>query len=263
MTHDDAALRRNLEDLWRQLGAEGTGDASLRSADLPVDGEERPLRLGLGPDGRRLLLPLRRGVEDELREDRRSSGLRLLRRPLQVDDERVMFADLVCLRPELDGVFTAVCADILLRQEAFGGPPIAHALRALSEWRSLFAGGGRHLTLQQLAGLFGELNILVSLLQHNPGAARFWLGPDGHRHDFVWPGSAVEAKTTISSEGRSVRVHGLDQLTPPAGSKLLVAFQRLETVPAGGVSIPELVERACSIGEARRILGRVKSQDVV
>ena len=119
-------------------------------------------------------------------------------------------------------------------------------------------GAAQALTLQQLAGLFGELHLLVRLLENDDAAARYWVGPDQHRHDFVWPGTAIEAKTTIASEGRQVRVHGLDQLEPPEGGELFLVFQRLESLPSGGATVPELVERACCLGHAATILGRLE-----
>lgn len=258
MSGDESSLRLRLEELWRNLAEEASQGRSLLSVDLPISADGLAVRLAIGPDGRHLLLPVQRGEERFLREDRRSSAVALLRHPLEIAGERRLYADVVCLRPELNGVFTALCSDILLRQEAYGGAPVSHAASALGEWRALFAGAGRQLTLQQLAGLFGELSILAALLRHNSHAARYWVGPDGNRHDFVWPARALEAKTTIASEGRKVRVHGLDQLEAPAESELFVVFQRLETAPSGGTTISELVERVCSMGEAAVILGRLE-----
>jgi len=252
-------LRVELERRWRELEQHDvppTGE--LLTVDLPADEAGRVLLLALGSDGRRMLVPLSRGHEHRLREDRRSAAVQLVRRPIEDPQGVRWFAELVCLRGELQGVFTALCSDVVQRLEVAEQAPAAAVLTdALDQWRALFAGSGRLLSAQRLAGLYGELVVLNLLLGHSADAASAWQGPTGAIHDFAWTGHAVEVKTTLSPDGRNVRVHGLDQLETPPDSRLLLAFHRVETVAAGGRSVPELVEQACVTGDQGQILGKL------
>ena len=256
-----ADLRSELDRRWSDLAAEkDPPPGSLLTVDIPMEVGTTALLLGLGVDGRRLLIPLSEIEMANFREDQRGASVRLRRRALASEKEEDRYAELVCLRPELNGVFTALCADLLARFEAARTDDVLRLIRnTLSEWRALFAGTGRVLTLRRLTGLFGELSVLIRLLEHSASAIDTWVGPDQNRHDFLRGNLAIEVKTTLSDEGRQVRVHGLDQMEAPQGGRLLVAFKRLESKPEGGITVPQLIQQACELGDANAILGRAKA----
>lgn len=259
MSTEEATLRKGLERRWSDLeDLAPPAVGGVLTVEVPVQVSAGPVLLGVGRDGRRLLAPLAPGGERRLREDRRSGGVRFVRRGLDTGQGPRWFADLVCLRPELNGVFGALCVDVLTRLEALPGEPETILRQALAEWRSLFAGSGRLLSVPRLAGLFGELTVLLRLLERSGDAFTTWVGPEGERHDFKRDHHAVECKTSLAHEGRRVRVHGLDQLEAPDGGRLLLAFLRVEALPGDGVSVPDLVERATAVVEEASLMNRLE-----
>jgi hypothetical protein len=230
------ALRRTLDRLWGELEARTAMQegGSLLSAELALVGAHGPLRVGLDEAGyRHLLVPLAAGDGRPV-DDRRSGGVHLGARTLIAGEEPVRFADLVCLRRDLHGVFTGLAADVCERVAMDSALSASGLGRVLDSWRNLFA-GGEAWTASRLAGLFGELLVLERLLGVDSDAVIAWRGPYGAAQDFRSARHAIEAKTTTSGEGRTVRIHGTDQLETPAGGSLTLVWFRLaaRSAPAG------------------------------
>lgn len=254
----EAALRRTLEVLWRELAEKhsASDDRTLQSAELALPTPAGPVRLASDSYGLpHLLVPLVKGNKDV--EDRRSSGVHLATRTLLVDDEVVRFLDLECRRTTLTGVFTGLVADICMVLARTESAPEQAVPEALEAWRELL-GGRPQWTPQRLAGLYGELLVLEHLLAVDPGAADTWTGPTGAAQDFRSHSNAIEVKTTTSTQGRLIHVHGLEQLVrPPAGS-LRIAWFRLEaSAPGVADDVPSIVERCLAAGEPHTILSRL------
>lgn len=93
-------------------------------------------------------------------------------------------------------------------------------------------------------GLLGELLVLNLLLARNPGAWRCWTGPTGARHDFRAGDVAVEVKTAVRAQKRTIEVSALDQLAEPEGGALLLAHHVLEHDAGGHLTIPDQADRA-------------------
>ncbi|MEV8014935.1 PD-(D/E)XK motif protein [Streptomyces sp. NPDC086554] len=246
-------FRRALEESWRDLLlAPVSADNRLRTAPLPVTTSRGPVLAAVDHEGHRhLLIPI--AGNQHVREIRDGQVLRLRRRPLEDEEVYQYYADLGCLRRDLDDVFTGLGENVLREMARLGEdeqtPASSQALkslhRVLDRWRALFRTSGTLLGPEQLAGLYGELDILLRLLTENPSAHRLWTGPSGSPHDFSSGTDAVEVKTTTGDALR-VRVHGLRQLEPPEGGSLQLACMRVERVPEGGegTSVVDLVERA-------------------
>lgn len=247
------AHREAVTRLWSGLEAEQvSGTRRLRVAPLPVDSVNGPLSVAVDAERHRhLLVP----IESSQRVRRGLAGpvLVLRRRPLEDEHTYQVYADLGCLRPDLNDLFTLLCADVLRVAESFRANPIKGLYRVLDRWKALFEAEGAQLGAEQVAGLFGELTVLTRVLQTDPSAHRLWLGPSGHRHDFSDGTSAVEVKTTIGDD-RQVRIHGLDQLEAPASGELLLAWFRLARSDHAGESLPGLVERALSSCDDESVL---------
>ncbi|WP_327676544.1 PD-(D/E)XK motif protein [Kitasatospora sp. NBC_00458] len=236
-------LQDLLEEHWAALGGAASGRADVvRTSALPVDTDFGRLLAAVDGHGfRHLLIPLQR--RQTITGGAVGAALRIFERPLQDDESYGRYADITCSLRELDDVFTGLCRDVLVALEADGERPYRTALAVVDRWRRLFAGGPRALTQEQLVGLYGELTVLSRMLEADPGATRYWAGPEGGRHDFTDGRHAVEVKSTAgTSERRLVQVHGLDQLEEPAGGDLLLGWHRFEDHP-DGPSLPELVQR--------------------
>ncbi|MFF5971753.1 PD-(D/E)XK motif protein [Streptomyces sp. NPDC012769] len=239
-------LRRLVEERWTALEAEQpTGERRLRISHLPIVVEQdNRLAVAVDHDGyRHVLVPI--SAQRRVRPGLDGPVLQLRRRPLEDEETYQHYADLACLRSDLNDLFTELCVDVLSAAESIPENPLKALHHVLDRWKELFRAHGAPLTREQLAGLFGELTVLCRLLEQDPSAHRLWLGPDGHRHDFSSGPKALEVKAGTTA-GRRPRIHGLDQLDHPDDGSLNLVWFRLQATPAAtlGTSVVELVARA-------------------
>ncbi|MFJ3765373.1 PD-(D/E)XK motif protein [Streptomyces sp. NPDC090082] len=239
-------LRSLVEERWTALEAEQTtGERRLRVSHLPIVVEhDNPLAVGVDHHGyRHVLVPI--PAHRRVRPGLDGPVLQLRKRPLEDADSYQTYADLSCLRSDLNDLFTELCIDVLGTAEGHPDNPLKALHHVLDRWKELFRTQGNPLTGEQLAGLFGELAVLCHLLKRDPGAHRLWLGPGGHRHDFSSGSTAIEVKAGTGT-GRRPRIHGLDQLDRPDGGSLALVWFRLQPTPGGslGTSVVELADRA-------------------
>jgi hypothetical protein len=257
------ALRKLVEDRWTALDAEKiTGERSLRVSQLPVVSDGGSLAVAVDHSGHRhVLVPIH--AHRKVRPGLDGPVLRLRKRALEDEETYQTYADLACLRSDLDDLFTELCVDVLGAIEELSTNPVKALYRVLDRWKALFQAQGIPLGPEQLAGLFGELTVLNRLLAKDPSAHRLWLGPEGHRHDFTGGTTAVEVKATTTSEGRRPRIHGLDQLEVPEGGNLCLAWFRLQRVSGNvaGIAFVDLVEQTLRLcddeGAVLNLLGVV------
>lgn len=254
-----ADLRTVLDDHWARLDEDAvTSPDRIRTSELPVSASMGPLLAAVDPEGHRhILVPLRAG--QHVRRGRSGSTLVLRERPLMSDDIYERYADLSCMRRDLDDIFTGLCADVLTTVAEQPDRPIRAVHTVLERWHSLFE-HAPVLGPEQLEGLFGELLILNKLLDLDAAATEFWTGPAGHRHDFAIGLHAIEVKTTTLTEGRRIRVHGVDQLQTPFDGTLDLVWLRLERVGSVGLSVVDLVETARQATDDQTELARRLAQ---
>jgi uncharacterized protein YbaR (Trm112 family) len=236
-----------LDQHWAQLDLAPLGPgAVLKTSSLPVVTEHGSVSAATdGNELRHLLIPLR--GRRRIPTGRIGGTLRVTERALQDDDTYGRFADILCTRRDLDDVFTGLCAEVLVALEADGRNPYRTSLAVVNRWRQLFSGASRTLTEAQEVGLAGELLVLLRLLDKDSDAIRLWSGPEGGRHDFSDGVRAVEVKSTYStSERKTFEVHGLDQLEPPDGGRLMLAWYRFERGPQGR-TVSELAAEAARL----------------
>lgn len=157
----------------------------------------------------------------------------------------------VSLAPKSAEVVVEHLLDEMVQLLITGHPPGDVCRTALQNWRELLARSpGRPLSEDALVGLFGELEVLVSVLSHG-GQLGHWTGWQYDHCDFRLPGLVIEVKSTTSSDYRRVRIHGLSQLADPEdGSGLILVLKRLESSPAGR-SVPDLIEEIVRLGVSR------------
>ncbi|MFE5729419.1 PD-(D/E)XK motif protein [Streptomyces sp. NPDC056528] len=239
-------LRSLVEEHWSALEAEQpTGERRLRVSHLPIVVEhDNPLAVAVDHDGyRHVLVPI--PAHRRVRPGLDGPVLQLRKRPLEDDATYQTYADLACLRSDLNDLFTELCVDVLSAAEEHAENPLKALHHVIDRWKELFRSQSNPLTGQQIVGLFGELTVLCRLLETDPSAHRLWLGPRGHRHDFSSGTAAVEVKAS-TTVGRRPRIHGLDQLEPPNDGSLALVWFRLQPAPGSslGASIVELVDHA-------------------
>lgn len=232
---------------WIQLDAEGPPARSgMHTIDAGAPAAGGRVLAGLDEQGlRHLLVPLAAGQSVEA--DRRSAGVHLVERELEANGGRIRFADLACRRPHLTAAFAQLADEVVDEIRVAPSDAAGAFARVLGRWRELLdRDAAGVLAQEELVGLFGELWALRGMLQAGPAALRRWTGPTGARHDFTGPGASLEVKTTLRREGRTIEVHGIDQLEAPAGGRLFLAFLRLERADAGE-SVPDLVSAVAAL----------------
>jgi hypothetical protein len=246
------ALREIVQQHWEALDRHGPLGSRLRVADLPVDTALGPVVAAVDRVGNRhILIPI--APQRRVRGGLDGPALLLKKVPLEDDGGRRTFADLCCARSDLNDVFTGLCADVLRSVEVQPADAIKALYGQIDRWRALFQTRSNLLGLEQQAGLFGELLFLDRLLGRDTGAHRLWKGPLGHRHDFSSARYAVEIKSSLATDGRRARIHGLDQLDAPAGG-LHLYWIRLQ---AGGAAARGLNDMA------RQILDKCEDESAV
>ncbi|MEU5367734.1 PD-(D/E)XK motif protein [Streptomyces sp. NPDC005951] len=252
----DEGLRRTVEESWDALEAERTTtERSLRAAPLPVESGEGPLVAAVDHEGyRHLLVPV--PANRKIRSSPDGPVLRLNKRALEDADTYQNYADLTLLQGDFGDLFTQLCVDVLDATRGLPQSPVKALYGVLDRWKALFRTQGPALAPEQVAGLFGELMVLRRLLEKDPSAHRLWRGPSGYRHDFWGGTTAVEAKTSTSSEGRRPRIHGLDQLEAPDGGCLWLVWTRLQRVVSAevGIGFTELIRHALDLCDDERAL---------
>jgi hypothetical protein len=105
------------------------------------------------------------------------------------------------------------------------------------------------LPMDEEVGLFGELRVLLSLLEHlQPDVAtEAWVGPIRGLQDFSYPPGAIEVKATAAGGPFIARVSSLKQLDNSVVRPLYLAAVRLGQTSTGQ-TLPDLVaEVRCAL----------------
>jgi hypothetical protein len=241
-------LRDVVVDRWRVLErAAAESSSAIVTSATPVNTLQGPVLLGIDASGNcHLLVPL--APRQQVVPDLAGRAVHLYVRPLEDAAHYQHYADLALLDPSLLDVFTSLCEDVLAAVETSPAKAVRALRRVLDEWRQLLSGAQGPLNAQALAGLFGELTVLRDLLRANSALVESWRGPDGAAKDFHLGRSAIEVKTTTAPEGRTIRVHGTDQLEPPAGGDLCLVWFRLSRMDSGR-SVPDLVDEVLDLAD--------------
>lgn len=246
---DRHELIEEIEGRWKALSSDLP--AKLRQIPMRLGAKSRQVGIGIDPMGRRHLLLPHPGAEDQ-RSIFKVTSVRLDRVNLRGAKGASTWLDLHCTRPELDGVFSRVCADVIERMPSDVGKVESTCLAILNEWKALFGSGGAGDRMSLLIGVIGEMLLLRRLAEIDPvGALDAWEGPAGGRFDFRRASRAMEVKSTVARRGRVVEIHGHTQLEPPKGTILHLAFTRLERANRGSVSLRSLIPALASMGVDR------------
>lgn len=183
-------------------------------------------------------------AKSDVRDDR-SRGIRVVSHPLRVEGRpQAPFIDVISTDPASRQMFQLVTTEIV-KAVRTGIAPADAVESTLARWRRFWASVPEAgLTLDQIRGLFGELWFLrFWLMPRDVMHVNHWRGPEGARHDFQWPGHAVESKATNSVRGHVHRINGVDQLTPPDGGTLHVFSLRVRDEPSSMNSLVALIEQ--------------------
>lgn len=225
--------------------AEDPATGALTTQPLTNIGD---LKLLLGRDGAGvpcLLIPTEdSGPEEDI------GVLTVRNRDLATPSGTRTFVAVTCGEPSLRDVFDHFLVGVVAALEAKPhGHPGATVIEVLAHWQSLFRGGSRALGPTDLAALLAELLVLEQVLKLDPTRSlAVWTGPAEARHDLRRGDHAIEVKSTLSHTLRQITVNGVDQLEPPAGGSLTLAWHRFEQVPDGQLSVFAVADRLIAAG---------------
>nr|WP_189668973.1 PD-(D/E)XK motif protein [Promicromonospora soli] len=222
----------------------------VRVHELEQETAWGPVALAVDTEGfHHVLVPIL--SSSRVRTGLRGPGLALRKRTLEGEESHTTYADLSCLRHELDDLFDRVCSEVLTRLVGLEQKPLGAVYNVIDRWQSLFDSPIGILSDQKASGLYGELLVLRRLLQNDTSAHRTWVGPLGEHHDFKGGSLDIEVKATTFTEGRFVQIHGLDQLEEPVDGDLLLAWFRLvDTSSSGkGVTLLDLAQQVIALAD--------------
>lgn len=240
MINVDEAYAVLLADVW------GKGKGSpLFVRPSGVETPESEVLLAADADGRRhLLVPL---PDDYELASQPGKSLTLSARSLATKAGTRSYGDLACLESGLDRVFSGLVRDALERVASDPEHAVSRLEQALQEWRKLLA-QSRPMSEESAQGLFGELLILEDLAAIDPvRAVGCWSGPEKAVQDFRTATGAIEAKTTVRDD-LSVKISSLEQLDPVGLPSLVLAYIRLDQVPAGKATLDDAIGRLIKLG---------------
>lgn len=211
-----------------------------------------PVRFAVGSLGEpRLLVPCTSGTR---LAEVGAQNLKVVLTRLQLDGASTLFVDITCLNPSLESVFAELTSEVLKRLRAGNPPPVAVA-GGIADFRNLLRDGPQATVSDEImAGLIGELIVLRRLCAKDLNAVKTWTGPISQRHDFRRGAHAIEVKTSMRSDRRTVTVHGIDQLSAPSSGTLTLFHVRMERADSGALSVDKLVAELMSMGVDRTLL---------
>jgi len=112
--------------------------------------------------------------------------------------------------------FTIVAKDIAFSCSQYTGTELMVKVQArLKSWANFLKPIRNGLSDSTFTGFWGELYVMSQYMMKNSivnDAMRFWIGPEGKKQDFTLNNVAVEVKTTMSGEPRSIKISSIDQL---------------------------------------------------
>lgn len=124
------------------------------------------------------------------------------------------------------------------------------ALNHLRRWKAFLSGrNARLLSLEEIRGLFAELWFLLELTRTplgTNGAVAAWHGPERIQQDFIFADQAVEIKSLVATDPRTVRVSSENQLDSGQSRLFMVIVLVKESQEAPGRSLNQIVAEAQS-----------------
>jgi len=253
-----------LQYIWSQITppAEPWKPIEAQQIDLVQLPEGHPFLYMDVEQHRHLLLPI--AASPVITEDRSSAGVHITAAQWKLDHKLQPCVDVICLKPHLNELFDMIILDILRALQEDASRPGQAAHKVLEQWREMLSRErGEGLSLSQIIGLFGELQILLQLTAFNDASISSWAGPMGARWDFLSGPTALEVKSSTQRKGFAVTINGHDQLEPPERGQLYLAALKLERLVSGGLSLSDLVGQLIDTGCSAAVLWeRLRRLDV-
>ncbi len=153
-------------------------------------------------------------------------------------------------------LFFALCSSLLseLIAAQSSASAVETVLNHLRRWKAFMSGrNARVLTNEEVRGLFAELWFLLQLVDTAlgpKGAVNAWHGPERVQQDFIFRDQAVEVKSLVAADPRTVRISSENQLDSSQPQLYLLVVYVKEAAARAGQSLNQIVSQALA-----RILG--------
>tara|TARA_B110000238_G_C16140285_1_gene445882 strand:- start:3278 stop:4255 length:978 start_codon:yes stop_codon:yes gene_type:complete len=159
---------------------------------------------------------------------------------------------LICtlISEELDekDKFTIVAKDVSHYCSKYSGPELFLKVQErIKSWANFLKPTRTGLSHSEFVGFWGELYTISKLFMkwHLPSdVIRFWIGPEGKKQDITLNSIAVEVKTTISGDPRTIKISSVEQLECVTKSLYLMHIVANPSDSESGVSL-EILFQEC------------------
>ena len=196
-------------------------------------------------DGGRIMFFVHEGGEANLKVLENLASL-----DIHLDTSFVGDTRLCCTLIDVDGdlknKFSIVAKDIAHNCSKFSGNELLSKVQLrIKSWANFLKPARTGLSNSEYVGFWGELFVFSQYLMklHSPkDAVRFWLGPEGKKQDITLNSTAIEIKTSMSGDSRSINISSIDQLEKVTPSLFLLHLVGSPSVDGHGFSLLELYE---------------------
>jgi hypothetical protein len=155
----------------------------------------------------------------------------------------------LCLQDKnFEDIFNILLGDIISHVIELSDPKqiVRQFLNRIDKWHSLLEkAGSAGLSPEEQRGLFGEVYLLRKLIKDLPAADKplmAWLGPEKAVRDFQYGDCALEVKTSQGNNHQRVHISNERQLDTTSVQYLYLYHLSLETQPAAGESLNEVID---------------------
>ena len=231
-------------EIWEKLAASRPHGQSL-SARIAVPDVCNRLLAALDAEGRRhFLIGVTNGYT--ALADKQSRGVQVETRDMIVSGrESSQYIDIVCVDPVGHDVFQLIGGELVDRLQQ--KKDAAESIRqVLAKWRRFWGQLPKDiLSRSDQIGLFAEVWFLSHWMIPAVGPKESvgrWRGPLRARHDFEWWRASVEVKATISAQGTTHHINGIEQLSLPEYGALFLFSLLLRDEAGAHYSLPLVID---------------------
>jgi hypothetical protein len=127
-----------------------------------------------------------------------------------------LICTLISAETEVKDKFSIVAKDVSFYCSKYSGPQLFLKVQErIKSWANFLKPTQVGLSQPELIGFWGELYAISKLFMNwrSPtDVVRFWVGPEGKKQDITLNAIAVEVKTSISGDPRTIKISSVEQL---------------------------------------------------
>ncbi len=167
---------------------------------------------------------------------------------MNLDNEKNQYINIACTHNYYERDFLYYITELIhkVKQDPQRNINVA-ALRTLEEFEYTFAKKHPSIRSEGIIGLYGELYVLLKILEQNQFLLTSWKGWQGFKWDFLNNSLAFEIKTAIKTKIPKCKISSLDQLKQPDDGELFLIYIPLFKEEQRGLSFKEIKKKIESI----------------